>query len=94
MFLENLIIISALDYYRVFYNPTTLVFKQKLTYVILECGIYIPNYIHFYTKHRYKNIIIKYDAWPKDKNLKGSILVCGFIILIIANTIVASNLGK
>ena len=90
--LELFLLSSGLMYYRAFFDPQTLIVKQKLTWVIMLGLLIIPNSYRYYNKDYYKEVIKKYDSLPKEKNLRGSIWVTIIILLVITNFFIAVNL--
>ena len=61
--------------------------------ILVSAGIlYIVDYFILYSKKQWKAVIEKYDAWPTKKNFRGTLIVWGAIILVIANFLLAIHL--
>lgn len=91
--LEVLFIFPFIIYYQVFIDRYFHLTDSFIIWGILGIIILgILMYFTFWSKDQYKEIITRYDAWPKYKNRWGTLIVCLFIIAIIINFIFAFHL--
>ena len=62
--------------------------------LVLIPGAILFTIDHFllHSRQQWRVVIEKYDAWPTKKNFRGTLIVWGAIILVIANFLLAIHL--
>ena len=66
-------------------NLTFLSLKVLIPFII----IVFVQWLAFWRDDNWKKYIYKFDKWPKDKDIRGTWVVIGISILLIANFFVA-----
>jgi magnesium-transporting ATPase (P-type) len=87
--LEAITALSALVYYRFFFNRHSDLLKQKWVYILIFVLTVSFNYYSFIFKDQSKQIVSKYDKWTKEKIDKGNLWVWIIILITLANFIFA-----
>lgn len=88
--LEIVFICSLVLYYEVFIDRYLRLPENLIPWAVgLALILSILQYYTFESKDQWKDIIKKYDAWPKKKNSRGTLIVWTIIILIFSNIIIA-----
>lgn len=77
---------SLLNYYKVFFNPTSEIGEGNIL-IVFGIIISLSNYFIFQHKDQWKVIIQEFDTLPKQTNIIGTLRVWLFVILIISNFI-------
>lgn len=78
---------SVTIYYKIFVNRYFSLDNKFGVGIIYVLFIVIPNYFIFHHKDQWKDIVAEFDQLPKKKNLIGSWIVFGVVLLVIANLI-------
>lgn len=88
--LEIWFIFSLIVYYKVFINRYFNLPDNAIVWGLLGAitlGLLL--YYSFWSKDKYKEIVTRYDAWPKRKNVIGTVIVWVIIFAIVTSLILA-----
>ncbi|THV62928.1 hypothetical protein [Chryseobacterium candidae] len=85
--LEIWTIISILIYYKILIDPSSNIMGTTIIWFIIIIAITIADYYIFHHKNKWKNIISEFDKLPRKKNILGSWIVFGLVLLITGNFI-------
>ncbi|MBO9675177.1 MAG: hypothetical protein J7577_17150 [Sphingobacteriaceae bacterium] len=80
---------SILVYYKVFVNRYFHFGDSNLPVIITCISISLINYFVFHHKSQWKEIVIRFDAYPPESHKRGSFVVGLVILAVIINLIFA-----
>lgn len=90
LMIETIFIMTLLIYYKVFIDRNmTIGGGHKILEITLVVSLAIFNYLVFYSRDQWRQIVKEFEKWPKKKNQMGTLIVYSIILLIIANLIFA-----
>lgn len=81
------IISSIFIYYKIFFNRFVHLSDNNLDVLLTIIPVALFNYFVFLHKNQWKSIVVEFDKLPKEKNIIGSWIVFGIVLLIIVNLI-------
>nr|WP_314499703.1 hypothetical protein [uncultured Chryseobacterium sp.] len=87
--LELFLLASILIYYKLFINFNANIIGTEKQWIIMVILLVLIDYIMFYKKNQWKNIVSEFDNLPTKKNKLGSWIVFLIIISIITNFILS-----
>jgi len=87
MTLEIWLVFTLINYYDFFLHQHNRLVFFSLKILLPVSAILIIKWFAFIRDNTWKYYIQKFDSWPKDKNAKGTWLVTGLVVFVIANFI-------
>lgn len=88
LFLFFVIFLIILNLYSEIFMEKSI-FSATYEYLILMGIFYVVDHYTFHSKNQWKEIVKRYDAWPRKKNLIGGLIVWGIVLIVIAIFILA-----
>jgi hypothetical protein len=56
--------------------------------------VWLIKWFAFINDDKWRNYVNKFDQWPKEKNVKGTWIVIGVIIILGTNIVLSINLAR
>ena len=92
--LEIWFLFSLYNYYQI------IIGRRDINLSLLSVKVLVPlslivfiKWLAFIRDDKWKGYVYEFDQWPKERNLKGSWIVFGVTVFIIANFIISNSLN-